>query len=543
MNVKLAGFNVDIDGINAAKDTLLKNAPKMPLNDRIIAAIKLLVGKEDAISGKYLQYMREANEILSKLTPETISASYARISRDPRPIPELREDARKDVAASRSSNKAIIFLMGHTSIAEHAIFNFDIMGISRRIVETLESKRLCSYTEKSQRYITLEGDFVIPQEIRGTPFEKRFVELVEIQNKFYNKHLPALIAWHQKMDYTDLFDSLKISDKPDKQKGTIEGLGKEDTRYPLSMATEAQVGLTISARNLEVLITMLRSSIIAEERELGERLFNLVDGIAPSVIKYTKPSDYFSKTRKELSDFVAGLDVKNTGSGRKYNVTTITEPEPVKLFTGLRRQETIPAGLLFSSGEADYEACLAFRSHALTEDLFIQLLGTAEKYRGVHDPILREWELGDRVAEFVMSSSAYAQMKRHRMNTLIPQRYLPELGWTTPASIEGTGLKKEFDNIVSKSIELYKDMVKSGLPFQIAEYALTNANRRRVLLDANNRQVHAICSERENLPAQWDIRALINIFDYLISDDDPLTTRMLCGKDRFERTKNEAYKK
>ncbi|MCK4312491.1 MAG: thymidylate synthase (FAD), partial [Candidatus Cloacimonetes bacterium] len=44
-------------------------------------------------------------------TPETISAAYARISRDPRDVPELRAEAREQVEKARRSNKAIVFGM------------------------------------------------------------------------------------------------------------------------------------------------------------------------------------------------------------------------------------------------------------------------------------------------------------------------------------------------------------------------------------------------------------------------------------------------
>ena len=106
------------------------------------------------------------------LTPEVLSAAYARISRDPRPINEIRVDARSEVERSRKSNSAIIFKMGHHSVAEHAVFNLDILGISRLAMEELEKFRLCSYTEKSQRYITLDKDFVVPEEIKKTSLEK-----------------------------------------------------------------------------------------------------------------------------------------------------------------------------------------------------------------------------------------------------------------------------------------------------------------------------------------------------------------------------------
>jgi hypothetical protein len=81
------------------------------------------------------------------LTPETIAAAYARISRDPRPVNELREIAMREVERARQSNRNIVFAMGHSSIAEHAVFNIDALGISRLVVEEIERSRLASYTE------------------------------------------------------------------------------------------------------------------------------------------------------------------------------------------------------------------------------------------------------------------------------------------------------------------------------------------------------------------------------------------------------------
>ena len=125
MEVRLAGYNLDSDTINS-----LENKANLPL------------------------------------TPETISAAYARISRDPRPVTELRKVAREEVESARKSNQAIIFKMGHHSVAEHAVFNFDIMGVSRLAIEEIEKFRLCSFTEKSQRYITLQGDYLVPNELK-----------------------------------------------------------------------------------------------------------------------------------------------------------------------------------------------------------------------------------------------------------------------------------------------------------------------------------------------------------------------------------------
>ena len=100
------------------------------------------------------------------LTPETISAAYARISRSPKQVFELREIARVEVDKARQSNRNIVFTMGHSSVAEHAVFNVDVLGVSRLLVEEIEKFRLCSFTEKSQRYVLFDKDFVVPEEIK-----------------------------------------------------------------------------------------------------------------------------------------------------------------------------------------------------------------------------------------------------------------------------------------------------------------------------------------------------------------------------------------
>ena len=99
------------------------------------------------------------------LTPETVAAAYARISRNPRPVNELRALARGEVEKARASNRNIVFEMGHSSIAEHAVFNLDVLKVSRLLVEEIEKFRLVSYTEKSQRYVLFKDDFTIPAEI------------------------------------------------------------------------------------------------------------------------------------------------------------------------------------------------------------------------------------------------------------------------------------------------------------------------------------------------------------------------------------------
>lgn len=498
LQVILAGFNVDADLLKEIKDYL-------------------------------------PSDLISQQTPETICAAFARISRDPRDVTELRHHARKEVEKARATFRNTVFEMGHNSIAEHAVFNIDLIGLSRRAVEEVERKRLQSYTEKSQRYITLQGDFVIPPEIQRTPLESEFVELTRKQNNFYNNNLSTLIAWHINQNpNADLTNA--------QEKNRIEGYGKEDARYALAMATQAQLGMTLSARNLERLVTELRSSESGEIRDIGEKLLEQVNGIAPSVVKYTAPKDYYTKTRKELRKHVSELIKRTNGRfENRLKGENIFCSRNINLFTNLKRDDSILSGLIFSSSNLPFFQCFNL-AYCIPQEEKMDLLKKADSYQEKHDPKLREYELGDRVAEISLSSSAFAQLKRHRMNTLIPQAYDIGFSPTIPQAIEQTSLNEDLIEIVNRSSQFYKKVINQGHPTIVAEYALTNAHKRRVLLDANNRQIYAICAERENPAAQWDIRSLTKELHGLIQRESPITAAYLCGKETFDVVKAERDK-
>lgn len=137
----------------------------------------------------------------------------------------MRRSAREEVADARKSNKAIIFGLGHSSVAEHAVFNLDILGVSRLAVEFIESHRLVSYTEKSQRYIRLDGDYVLPPELQGTSLEATFHELVSEQNETYRQLYPLL---------EDYFFERFSGDGEPKPRSSARGAAGEDARYVLS---------------------------------------------------------------------------------------------------------------------------------------------------------------------------------------------------------------------------------------------------------------------------------------------------------------------
>ena len=72
------------------------------------------------------------------------------------------------------------------------------------------------------------------------------------------------------------------------------------------------------------------------------------------------------------------------------------------------------------------------------------LFKTAFEHLQAHDAVLRELENVDLQFELILSASCFAQLKRHRMSTIIAQDYNPQLGVTMPPSLRAIGQQKEF---------------------------------------------------------------------------------------------------
>ena len=63
-----------------------------------------------------------------------------------------------------------VVAMGHHSVLEHAAFTFSIEGVSRSLTHQLVRHRVASYSQQSQRYVSInEPTYVIPDTIKQNP--------------------------------------------------------------------------------------------------------------------------------------------------------------------------------------------------------------------------------------------------------------------------------------------------------------------------------------------------------------------------------------
>ena len=457
----------------------------------------------------------------SDATPEVLSAAYARISRDPRAVNELREDARKKIERARKSNKTIIFKMGHHSVAEHAVFNLDIIGVSRLAMEEVEKFRLCSYTEKSQRYITLEKGFVVPREIKGTRFEKHFIDLIDKQNEAYSYFVEELKKY--------VFNKYKDLAANPGRHNLLEGWAKEDARYITALATESQAGHTLNARNLELLLRRFASHPLREVQSLGREIYKEIASVAPSIVLFHEANDRDKNSYPDLKKLTRKIIKPHSVNGDLYgNEVNLVEFTP-------GGDDVICASLLHTLEELPYQKCKEIVKNMPPEDKR-EVFRTAWKNMQFYDSMLREFEYASLTFNVILSAACFGQLKRHRMATITVQDYDPNLGNTIPESIKDIGGENKFLEIIDETNDLYED-IKKEIPLA-APYVLTNSHRRRVLIRVNARELYHISRLREDNHAQWDIRNIASGMSKEAKKVMPMTFELVGGKDRY----NEIYK-
>ncbi len=153
---------------------------------------------------------------------------------------------------------------GHLSPFEHVSFTFAIDGISRVTSHQLVRHRLASYTQQSQRYVSLkEHGYVTPPTISSRP-------------EFVAKYQQAIEAAHKL--YCDMVEA---------------GIPMEDARYILPQAIKTQLVMTMNAREL-LHACSLRLCLRAQWEivQLFEQIKSEVKKVAPFLGSELKPKCY-----------------------------------------------------------------------------------------------------------------------------------------------------------------------------------------------------------------------------------------------------------
>lgn len=149
-----------------------------------------------------------------------------------------------------------------------------------------------------------------------------------------------------------------------------------------------------------------------------------------------------------------------------------------------------------------------------------------------HDQLPRLFESIILEYELIMSASCYAQFKRHRMMTQIPQSYSFALGIEIPPLVFECGFKEKILEHSQKALSLYNLIYKTNK--YAADYVVLNGHKRRVYSLLNARELYHISRLRMDHHAQWEIQRLTKSMIESAAKRVPFIFDLCCGKDVFD---------
>ncbi|MBM3471425.1 MAG: FAD-dependent thymidylate synthase [Armatimonadetes bacterium] len=430
------------------------------------------------------------------LPPEVIAVAFAKTSRSPRPFREIAEELTE--RHSSEFHEKWVVGYGHGSVAEHAVLHLALENLSRLAIESLESNRLCSYTEKSTRYQIFDA-FFFPPEIAASPHAELYRETCRDLFQAYQASLDpvrrVIEARHPR----------GAEEPAAAYEARIRSKYVDVCRFLLPCATVANVGMTANARSLEHAITKMLSHPLDEVRAIGAEIKRVACAEVPTLVKYAGPSAYLTESAAALEATAQEVAAQGVAAQEATKGSRgVDSHAGVRLVHHDRDPETrVVAACLYRHGRSAYaeawdRACAmsAHERRAVIE----QALGRL----GRHDVPIREIEHTTYTFDIVCDQGAYFDLKRHRMMTQSPQAPTVELGYAVPRAMDEAGFGHRFRDAVEQATDAYRRIARD-FPHQAA-YLVTNAHNRRFLATMNLRELYSLVPLRAREAGHFSYR-------------------------------------
>jgi thymidylate synthase ThyX len=420
-----------------------------------------------------------------KFSPETIAVTFAKTSRSPQSFREIAAELTDEKSAE--FNEKWVVGYGHASVAEHAVLHIALENVSRLAVETLESNRLASYTEKSTRYQKWDSEsFFMPPELSGHPLSELYTRTLRLLFDTYLQALPAVRAAVAREN------PCRPEETDSAWERRVRSQYVDVCRFLLPAASLANVGMTINARALEHAISKMLSHPLQEVRSMGCEIKAVAQAEVPTLVKYADERPYLQKTAAALAKI--GTSCAPQAGGEAWMQLVDYDPDA--------EDRILAAALYRYSGLSLAEALTCVQNAAQEERLHLvrTLLGALDKF----DIPLRELEYARYTFDILMDQGAYFEVKRHRMMTQTPQALTARCGYALPRLITAAGLENPYREAMEAARQAYEILAASNP--EVAAYIVPNGFNRRVLLSLNLRSALHFINLRTASNAHFSVR-------------------------------------
>ncbi len=420
-----------------------------------------------------------------KLPPETIAVTFAKTSRSPESFRQIA--AELSDSKSAEFNEKWVVGYGHSSVAEHAVLHIAAENVSRLAIECLESNRLASYTEKSTRYQTWQGDaYYIPTELKSSPLLDEYQAVCCKLFDTYSQIIPAVSEVIRRSCQQKEAESAAAWSR------RVQSQAIDVCRFVLPAASLANVGLTLNARALEHALTKMLSHPLEEVRQIGAEIKACASQSVPTLLKYANADESLIT----VSQTFAQMQVEPCPLSTDWCQLIETSPD---------LEEHLFAAVLYKEQNIAYAQALDWARHLTSEEkkhLAAVLLDPGNKYSAP----ARELEHTLFTFDVQLDQGAYYEVKRHRMMTLTPQPLTAALGYALPKAIAEAGVAEPYIAAMRAVHDLYPKLAQESAA--AASYIVPNAYNRRFLITTNLRSLIHFIQLRSAANAHFSVRRL-----------------------------------
>lgn len=422
-----------------------------------------------------------------------VVATAGKLSRFPGTVTEVY-DSCEDVAKNQRFIERVIG-MGHESITDHDYLVFAIEDVSPIVEQILIEERFSSFTIKSRREVDFSNAGYYVPEFRDNNHQA-------LAN---NKELQKMYMEHMKFLFNSYSELLEL------------GIKKEDARFVLPYSFNSNIIMGIDAhvfKNLIVRLTKGKESNIAELRELGEKLYEIMEQYVPYLKNIIDKAEVPNKdlVGELLDDYIDDSTYEILG-----NVELLSASSDVD-------KQILLSALMRVYG-FDYNKAFAYYEKVLANDLELQkelmkkiLVNGKDELKQVNFRF-----------QVPISLAVLTHITRHRTHDLMVPDFVPVRDLTkykTPASVSAKA-KEKYDEIYRINQEMYEKFKNAGVCDEDLIYFYLAGNMLNIVTNMDGATLSHIARLRICTKAQWEIRGILTQMRELVKEVAPVYATIL----------------
>jgi thymidylate synthase ThyX len=443
-------------------------------------------------------------------------------------VDELKR-TRAGEATRHATENAIKFMekwvlgYGHSSVAEGAVVGLGLEGVSILATKVIEDNRLCSFCEKSTRYVSFNrSSFYMDEKLKASEFSDEINEMLDFLFDSYTKlHEPVL-------QYVRGVVPLAEGGSKAAWERATASRRFDAIRYLLPACTKTSLGWTVNARQLAHGISKMLSHPLKEMNDIGEELKKEASCVLPSLLKYADKNDYICGTNEALQSFNF---MSNSFDGEKVRIVNAPKnPEDI-----------IISSILYKYGNVDFQKA-SEKVSSMSDMEKEKIIDSYLCKMGEFDSPMRELEHQIFSFDIVMDYGAFRDLQRHRICTQTNQLFTSDLGYDVPADIIAAGVEAEYRMAMERAKEVY-EKVREKYPLQ-AQYLLPLGFRKRFLITMNLRELYHFIKLRTTPMAHDSYRRIACKVYEIMKEKYPLLSKYItCNYSQEELGRLKAEEK